>query len=121
MVIKQEQHELEEDKFYYDIDFNEKANLLDQIIDEEIKRYQILELGYKNPEDIYLNEDTQKELIKKITYRVFTTRMTPAIMSTISHYYVFSNDAELQKIIIDKVSFAVLNLTLSTNTTTIPL
>ena len=48
---------------------NEKKDLLDEIINEELQRYQILELGYKNPEDIYLNEDDQKALIKKISAR----------------------------------------------------
>jgi uncharacterized protein YjaZ len=121
MVVKQEQHELEEDKFYYDIDFKEKEDLLDNIVNEEIQNYYILELGYKNPEDIYLNEETQKELIKTITYRIYTKRMTAAVMSTLSHYYIFGNDTELQKIILDKVSLGILNLTLSTNTTNIKL
>jgi uncharacterized protein YjaZ len=121
LVVKQEQHELEEDKFYYDIDFKEKADVLDNIVNEEIQNYYILELGFKSPEEIYLNEETQKDLIKKITYRIFTRRMTAAVMSTLSHYYVFGNDVELQKIIVDKVALGILNLTLTTNTTNIQL
>ena len=67
--IKRGKLELDQDNFYYSIDMNEKKDLLDEIINEELQRYQILELGYKNPEDIYLNEDDQKALIKKISAR----------------------------------------------------
>ena len=100
---------------------SEKKDLLDEIINEELQRYQILELGYKNPEDIYLNEDDQKALIKKISARVYSKRMTPAILSTLSYYYVFENETQLMQIILDHTAFAVLNLTLKTNTTSIPL
>ena len=86
--IKRGKLELDQDNFYYSIDMNEKKDLLDEIINEELQRYQILELGYKNPEDIYLNEDDQKALIKKISARVYSKRMTPAILSTLSYYYL---------------------------------
>ena len=82
--IKRGKLELDQDNFYYSIDMNEKKDLLDEIINEELQRYQILELGYKNPEDIYLNEDDQKALIKKISARVYSKRMTPAILSRIA-------------------------------------
>ena len=121
LSIKEEENELNQDNFYYRIDMSEKRNLLDEIIDEELQRYQILELGYKEPENIWLNDEDQKKLIKNISARVYEKRMTPAVMSTLSYYYVFNNETDLMRIIIDHVSFAVLNLTLKTNTTNIPL
>ena len=121
LSIKEEENELNQDNFYYSIDMSEKRNLLDEIIDEELQRYQILELGYKEPEKVWLNDEEQKKLIKKISARVYEKRMTPAVMSTLAYYYVFNNETELMRIIIDHTAFAVLNLTLTTNTTTIPL
>lgn len=121
LSIKEEENELNQDNFYYSIDMNEKRNLLDEIIDEELQRYQILELGYKEPENVWLNDEDQKKLIKNISARVYEKRMTPAVMSTLSYYYVFNNETDLMRIIIDHVSFAVLNLTLKTNTTNITL
>ena len=121
LSIKEEENELNQDNFYYSIDMSEKRNLLDEIIDEELQRYQILELGYKEPENIWLNDEDQKKLIKNISARVYEKRMTPAVMSTLSYYYVFNNETDLMRIIIDHVSFAVLNLTLKTNTTNITL
>ena len=121
LSIKEEENELNQDNFYYSIDMSEKRNLLDEIIDEELQRYQILELGYKEPENVWLNDEDQKKLIKNISARVYEKRMTPAVMSTLSYYYVFNNETDLMRIIIDHVSFAVLNLTLKTNTTNITL
>ena len=121
LSIKEEENELNQDNFYYSIDMSEKRNLLDEIIDEELQRYQILELGYKEPENVWLNDEDQKKLIKNISARVYEKRMTPAVMSTLSYYYVFNNETDLMRIIIDHASFAVLNLTLKTNTTNITL
>ena len=104
--IKRGKLELDQDNFYYSIDMNAKKDLLDEIINEELQRYQILELGYKNPEDIYLNEDDQKALIKKISARVYSKRMTPAILSTLSYYYVFENETQLMQIILDHTALA---------------
>ena len=121
LSIKEEENELNQDNFYYSIDMSEKRNLLDEIINEELQRYQILELGYKEPENVWLNDEDQKKLIKNISARVYEKRMTPTVMSTLSYYYVFNNETDLMRIIIDHVSFAVLNLTLKTNTTNITL
>ena len=119
--IKEEQVEIDQDNFYYGINLEEKKDVLDTIINEELQRYQILELGYKEPEKVWLNDEEQKKIIKKISARVYEKRLTPAVMSTLAYYYVFHNETELMKIIIDHTAFAVLNLTLTTNTTTIPL
>ena len=121
LSIKEEENELNQDNFYYSIDMSEKRNLLDEIIDEELQRYQILELGYKEPENVWLNDEDQKKLIKNISARVYEKRMTTAVMSTLSYYYVFNNETDLMRIIIDHASFAVLNLTLKTKTTNITL
>lgn len=119
--LKSNEFELKQDEFYYGIDFDAKRELLDDIIQEEIDRYYILELGYKKPEDVYLNEEQQTELIKAITRRVYTLRMTPAVLSNISFYYKFNTEKDLLAIIMDRVSFGVLGLTLKTNTTSLPL
>lgn len=113
------EYELKQDEFYYGVDFEAKANLLDNIVQEEIDRYYVLELGYKKPEEVYLNEDQQKELIRQLTQRIFTLRMTNAVMANISFYYNFNSEKDLLSIIMGRVSFGVLNLTLQTNTTTI--
>ena len=121
MELKQAQYELEQDEFYYGIDFDAKQDLLDSIIDEEINRYYVLKLGYKKPEDIWLKDDEQRELIKYIGTRVFSQRMTPAVISNVSFYYRFNDDKELLAVIMEKVSIAVINLAIKTNSTNIPL
>lgn len=118
--IKEAEYELKQDEFYYGIDFDAKRDLLDTIIQEELNNYYILELGYTSPENRYLNEKDQMDLIGKITAKVYVNRMTPAVLANLSFYYKFNTEQDLQSIIARRVSFAVLNLTLSTNVTTIP-
>lgn len=119
LEIKESQYELEQDEFYYGIDFGAKKNLLDEIIDEELNNYYVLKLGYKKPEDVWLKDDEQRELIKYISTKVFSKRMTPAVISNISFYYRFDDDKELLAIIMEKTSFAVINLAIKTNNTSI--
>ena len=121
LEIKRDKYELEQDEFYYGIDFDAKAGVLDNIVQEEIDRYYILEIGYRKPEEVYLNEEQQTKLIKDLTKRIYTLRMTPAVMANLSFYYNFNNEKDLLAIIMDRVSFGVLNLTLKTNTTNLNL
>lgn len=121
MKLRNSEYELKQDEFYYGIDFEAKKGVLDNIVQEEIDRYYILEVGYKKPEEVYLNEEQQTALIKQLTRRIYTLRMTPAVMANLSFYYNFNNEKDLLAIIMDRVSFGVLNLTLRTNTTSINL
>ena len=57
-----------------EIDFEAKKDLLDTIIAEELNDYYILELGHVSPENRYLNEKDQMDLIGKITAKVFVNR-----------------------------------------------
>ena len=47
--------------------------------------------------------------------------MTPAVIANISFYYRFNDDKELLELIMDKTSFAVINLAMKTNNTNIQL
>ena len=89
--IKEEQVEIDQDNFYYGINLEEKKDVLDTIINEELQRYQILELGYKEPEKVWLNDEEQKKIIRIVCGRVYDKRRTPAVMSTLAYYYVFHN------------------------------
>ena len=120
LELKNAEYELKQDEFYYDIDFEAKKDLLDTIIAEELNDYYILELGHVSPENRYLNEKDQMDLIGKITAKVFVNRMTPAVLANLSFYYKFNTEEDLQRIIARRVSFAVLGLTLDTNTMNIP-
>ena len=121
LEIKNAQYELDQDEFYYGIDFEAKSDLLDTIINEEVNRYYILKLGYKKPEEIWLKDEDQRKLIKDIAARVYAKRMTPAVIANISFYYRFNDDKELLELIMDKTSFAVINLAMKTNNTNIQL
>ena len=106
LELKNAEYELKQDEFYYEIDFEAKKDLL--------------ELEHVSPKNRYLNEKDQMDLIGKITAKVFVNRMTPAVLANLSFYYKFNTEEDLQRIIARRVSFAVLGLTLDTNTMNIP-
>ena len=118
--LKESEYELKQDEFYYGIDFDAKSALLDDIIKEELDFYYINNIAFNKPEEVYLNSEMQMKLIGEITAKVYVNRMTPAVLSNLSFYYNFPNEEALQKIIANKVSLAVLNLTLTTNNTNLP-
>ena len=103
------------DNFFYDIDFDAKRDLLDHIIDEEIQLYVIHNIAWQKREDIYLNEDEQMKIIREITAIVYAKRLTPAVLSVLKYYYVLNSEEDIQKVILNRVSLAVLNLSMGTN------
>ena len=115
LKLKKEELELNRDNFFYDIDFDAKRDLLDHIIDEEVQIYVIRNIAWQKVEDIYLNDEEQLKIIKEITAIVYSKRLTPAVLSVLKYYYVFNTPEEIQKIVLDRVSIAVLNLSMGTN------
>ena len=115
LKLKKEELELNRDNFFYDIDFDAKRDLLDHIIDEEVQIYVIRNIAWQKVEDIYLNDEDQIKIIREITAIVYAKRLTPAVLSVLKYYYVFNTPEEIQKIVLDKVSIAVLNLSMGTN------
>ena len=113
--LKKEELELNRDNFFYDIDFDAKRDLLDHIIDEEVQIYVIRNIAWQKVEDIYLNDEDQLKIIREITAIVYAKRLTPAVLSVLKYYYVFNTPEEIQKIVLDRVSIAVLNLSMGTN------
>lgn len=126
--LRKKEYELKKDDFFYSIDLDAKKTLLDDIIAEELQLYKIYNLGWMDNTDMYLNSKDQMKLIHELTYTVYTKRLTPAVISVLQYYYVINGETEdkrkesLQKIVLDRVSLAVLNLTIQTNSvTSIPL
>ena len=115
LKLKKEELELNRDNFFYDIDFDAKRDLLDHIIDEEVQIYVIRNIAWQKVEDIYLNDEDQIKIIREITAIVYAKRLTPAVLSVLKYYYVFNTPEEIQKIVLDRVSIAVLNLSMNTN------
>ena len=115
LKLKKEELELNRDNFFYDIDFDAKRDLLDHIIDEEVQIYVIRNIAWQQVEDIYLNDEDQLKIIREITAIVYAKRLTPAVLSVLKYYYVFNTPEEIQKIVLDRVSIAVLNLSMGTN------
>ena len=115
LKLKKEELELNRDNFFYDIDFDAKRDLLDHIIDEEVQIYVIRNIAWQKVEDIYLNDEDQIKIIREITAIVYAKRLTPAVLSVLKYYYVFNTAEEIQKIVLDRVSIAVLNLSMGTN------
>lgn len=115
LKLKKEELELNRDNFFYDIDFDAKRDLLDHIIDEEVQIYVIRNIAWQKVEDIYLNDEDQLKIIREITAIVYAKRLTPAVLSVLKYYYVFNTPEEIQKIVLDRVSIAVLNLSMGTN------
>ena len=115
LKLKKEELELNRDNFFYDIDFDAKRDLLDHIIDEEVQIYVIRNIAWQKVEDIYLNDEDQIKIIREITAIVYAKRLTPAVLSVLKYYYVFNTPEEIQKIVLDRVSIAVLNLSMGTN------
>jgi hypothetical protein len=113
--LKEKEYELKQDSFYYDIDYDAKRDILDKVIDEEVQLYALYNLGWKKKEELFLNEEQQMKLIKEISAKVYVNRLTPAVMSVLQYYYVFTTEEELEKIVLDRVSLAVLDLSLGTN------
>ena len=115
LKLKKEELELNRDNFFYDIDFDAKRDLLDHIIDEEVQIYVIRNIAWQKVEDIYLNDEDQLKIIREITAIVYAKRLTPAVLSVLKYYYVFNTPEEIQKVVLDRVSIAVLNLSMGTN------
>ena len=115
LKLKKEELELNRDNFFYDIDFDAKRDILDHIIDEEVQIYVIRNIAWQKVEDIYLNDEDQIKIIREITAIVYAKRLTPAVLSVLKYYYVFNTPEEIQKVVLDRVSIAVLNLSMGTN------
>ena len=115
LKLKKEELELNRDNFFYDIDFDAKRDLLDHIIDEEVQSYVIRNIAWQKVEDIYLNDEDQIKIIREITAIAYAKRLTPAVLSVLKYYYVFNTPEDIQKIVLDRVSIAVLNLSMNTN------
>ena len=115
LKLKKEELELNRDNFFYYIDFDAKRDLLDHIIDEEVQIYVIRNIAWQKVEDIYLNDEDQLKIIREITAIVYAKRLTPAVLSVLKYYYVFNTPEEIQKIVLDRVSIAVLNLSMGAN------
>ena len=118
--MKESELELKQDEFYYDIDFDAKRNLLDSIVNEEIDRWKLFNIGFNKPEDNYISEDDQTALVKELSAKILKTRMTPAVMSSLSYYYRINTTDELSSIVCDTVNLAVIQLVMETNNMDIP-
>lgn len=123
LELRKNEYELKKDDFFYSIDLNAKKSILDDIIAEELQLYKVYNLGWREASSVYLNDEAQLKLIRELTYTICTKRLTPVVLSVLQYYYVFdvNDEKSIQKIVIDRVSLAVLDLTLQTNLTTIPL
>lgn len=113
--VKKEENEIRQDEFYYSIDFDQKRNLLDSIIEEELDRWKIYNQAFNKPEDNYISEEDQINLVKELTNRIVLKRMTPPVLATISYYYRIESLDSLSDIISDKVNLAIMALVIETN------
>lgn len=113
--VKKEENEIRQDEFYYSIDFDQKRNLLDSIVEEELDRWKIYNQAFNKPEDNYISEEDQINLVKELTNRIVLKRMTPPVLATISYYYRIESLDSLSDIISDKVNLAIMALVIETN------
>lgn len=103
---------IEELQFYNSIDFEAKKKLLDDLINECIDEYALLNLAFK--ENIYITEDMEREMIRGVLER-FITRMSKAITENLYLIYNAKSDDELISLISTQVALKVVNYKVQIN------
>ena len=111
--VQIQKNKLEEIRLYESIDFDSKYELLGKIITEEVDDYKIKNFVYRE-NDLYINEDMQKEMINIVTTKVLK-RITPAIKTNIKLIYNINNNEDLINVIGTIVSMQVLSYCIETN------
>ena len=111
--VQYQKIKLEEIRLYESIDFDSKYELLGKIITEEVDDYKIKNFVYRE-NDLYINEDMQKEMINIVTTKVLK-RITPAIKTNIKLIYNINNNEDLINVIGTIVSMQVLSYCIETN------
>lgn len=111
--VQIQKNKLEEIRLYESIDFDSKYELLGKIITEEVDDYKIKNFVYRE-NDLYINEDMQKEMINIVTTKVLK-RITPAIKTNIKLIYNINNNEDLINTIGTIVSMQVLSYCIETN------
>ena len=111
--VQIQKNKLEEIRLYESIDFDSKYELLGKIITEEVDDYKIKNFVYRE-NDLYINEDMQKEMINIVTTKILK-RITPAIKTNIKLIYNINNNEDLINVIGTIVSMQVLSYCIETN------
>lgn len=111
--VRYQKNKLDEIKIYESIDFDSKHELLMKIITEEIDDYKVRNFAYRENE-LYINEDMQKEMINIVTTKVIK-RITPAIETNIKLIYIIKSQEDLINIIGTIVSMQVLSYCIEVN------
>lgn len=111
--VQIQKNKLEEIRLYESIDFDSKYELLGKIITEEIDDYKVRNFAYRENE-LYINEDMQKEMINIVTTKVIK-RITPAIETNIKLIYIIKSQEDLINIIGTIVSMQVLSYCIEVN------
>ena len=111
--VQIQKNKLEEIRLYESIDFDSKYELLGKIITEEVDDYKIKNFVYRE-NDLYINEDMQKEMINIVTTKVLK-RITPAIKTNIKLIYNINNNEDLINTVGTIVSMQVLSYCIEIN------
>ena len=111
--VQIQKNKLEEIRLYESIDFDSKYELLGKIITEEVDDYKIRNFAYRE-NDLYINEDMQKEMINIVTTKVLK-RITPAIETNIKLIYIIKSQEDLINVIGTIVSMQVLSYCIEVN------
>ena len=111
--VQIQKNKLDEMRLYESIDFDSKHELLMKIITEEIDDYKVRNFVYRENE-LYINEDMQKEIINIVTTQVIK-RITPAIETNIKLIYIIKSQEDLINVIGTIVSMQVLSYCIEVN------
>lgn len=101
-------------RLYSTFDFNKINDMIDRYIDDAGKLYKINNFEYKDPDEIYLNEEAMNDMIKSMTKDVMN-KITPAVFSLLQLSYNITTRDDLISFLYEKIKMYVLTYSLETN------
>ncbi len=106
--------ELNERMYLFSLPINNEENfmIIDRMVEDEVKIYQIYNLPM-GADDLYINEEEQNKMLEEILKNVLK-KISPVYMAKLKYIY---NEEIVVDIIFEKVRDAVLNFTVEINGT----
>ena len=106
--------ETEKLKFYSEFDFDKIDTRLDKFIKDAGQNYKMNNFEYKDPEEVYLNEEVMNTMIKAMVNEVYE-RLTPAIIDVMRLSYKIEHVEDIVHILYNKCRDYVLQYSLEVN------
>ncbi len=99
---------------YLNYDFSAIDDILNKYIDDAGTNYKIENLGFIDPDQLYLTEDNMNDMIKYMVKQVLK-RFSPEFISVLKLSYVIEDDKDVVSFLYEKIKIYVLEYSLETN------